>query len=81
MAINDNPGILLYPEASQVALFLRVASARRPAVQRLQPHLPSEALRRSVAEYWHLLNAVTLWDVGVERQIEISDRTPSTSRT
>ena len=25
-----------------------------------------------VAEYWHLLNAVTLWDVGVERQIEIS---------
>lgn len=25
-----------------------------------------------VAEYWHLLNGVTLWDVGVERQIEIS---------
>ena len=25
-----------------------------------------------MAEYWHLLNAVTLWDVGVERQIEIS---------
>jgi len=25
-----------------------------------------------VAEYWELLNGVTLWDVGVERQIEIS---------
>ncbi|WP_376778642.1 glycine cleavage T C-terminal barrel domain-containing protein [Phytoactinopolyspora halotolerans] len=25
-----------------------------------------------VAEYWHLLNSVTLWDVGVERQLEIS---------
>jgi glycine cleavage system aminomethyltransferase T len=25
-----------------------------------------------VEEYWHLLNGVTLWDVGVERQIEIS---------
>src|SRR5207237_2709979 len=25
-----------------------------------------------VEEYWHLLNEVTLWDVGVERQIEIS---------
>jgi aminomethyltransferase len=25
-----------------------------------------------VTEYWHLLNAVTIWDVGVERQVEIS---------
>ncbi|NED94142.1 glycine cleavage system protein T [Phytoactinopolyspora alkaliphila] len=25
-----------------------------------------------VAEYWHLLESVTLWDVGVERQLEIS---------
>src|SRR2546428_7637306 len=24
-----------------------------------------------VIEYWHLLNAVTIWDVGVERQVEI----------
>ncbi len=24
------------------------------------------------AEYWHLLNHVTLWDVGVERQVEIT---------
>src|SRR5262249_56920489 len=25
-----------------------------------------------VQEYWQVLNGVTLWDVGVERQIEIS---------
>jgi glycine cleavage system aminomethyltransferase T len=25
-----------------------------------------------VTEYWHLLNHVTLWDVGVERQVEIT---------
>src|SRR6185312_5039156 len=25
-----------------------------------------------VEEYWQLINGVTLWDVGVERQIEIS---------
>jgi glycine cleavage system aminomethyltransferase T len=24
-----------------------------------------------VTEYWHLVNAVTIWDVGVERQVEI----------
>src|SRR5437762_8659034 len=24
------------------------------------------------AEYWHLLNHVTLWDVSVERQVEIT---------
>jgi len=25
-----------------------------------------------IEEYWHLLNAVTLWDVGVEKQVEIT---------
>ena len=25
-----------------------------------------------VTEYWHLINGVTLWDVGTERQVEIS---------
>jgi glycine cleavage system aminomethyltransferase T len=25
-----------------------------------------------IAEYWHLLNHVTIWDVGVERQVEIT---------
>ena len=25
-----------------------------------------------IEEYWHLLNAVTVWDVSVERIVEIS---------
>jgi hypothetical protein len=25
-----------------------------------------------IAEYWKLVNDVTLWDVGVERQVDIS---------
>lgn len=33
-----------------------------------QPHSYDDP----VAEYWHLINGVTLWDVGTERQVEIS---------
>jgi glycine cleavage system aminomethyltransferase T len=32
-----------------------------------QPHSYDDP----VAEYWHLVNGVTLWDVGTERQVEI----------
>jgi glycine cleavage system aminomethyltransferase T len=33
-----------------------------------QPHSYDDP----IAEYWHLINGVTLWDVGTERQVEIS---------
>ena len=37
-----------------------------------------------VKEYWHLVEKVTLWDVAVERQVEITGpdaaRSPSCSR-
>lgn len=33
-----------------------------------QPHSYDDP----VAEYWHLINGVTLWDVGTERQVEIA---------
>jgi aminomethyltransferase len=33
-----------------------------------QPHSYDDP----VTEYWHLINGVTLWDVGTERQVEIS---------
>ena len=33
-----------------------------------QPHSYDDP----VSEYWHLINGVTLWDVGTERQVEIS---------
>jgi glycine cleavage system aminomethyltransferase T len=32
-----------------------------------QPHSYDDP----IAEYWHLINGVTLWDVGTERQVEI----------
>ena len=34
-------------------------------------YLPAE-YDDPVKEYWHLLNHVTIWDVGVERQVEIT---------
>lgn len=34
--------------------------------------LPSSYGRSDIDEYWHLLEHVTLWDVGVERVVEIS---------
>ena len=33
-----------------------------------QPHSYDDP----ITEYWHLINGVTLWDVGTERQVEIS---------
>ena len=31
-------------------------------------------------DYWSLINDVTLWDVAVERQVEITDRMPQNLR-
>lgn len=72
MAINDNPGILLYPRLRRSPYFY---ASRQHGVQRYSVYNHTYHPRHygdPVAEYWHLLNAVTLWDVGVERQIEIS---------
>ena len=72
MAINDNPGILLYPRVRRSPYFY---ASRQHGVQRYSVYNHTYHPRHygdPVAEYWHLLNAVTLWDVGVERQIEIS---------
>jgi len=72
VAINDNPGILLYPRLRRSPYFY---ASRQHGVQRYSVYNHTYHPRHygdPVAEYWHLLNAVTLWDVGVERQIEIS---------
>ena len=71
MAINDNPGILLYPRLRRSPYFY---ASREHGVQRYSVYNHTYHPRHygdPVAEYWHLLNAVTMWDVGVERQIEI----------
>ena len=65
------PGHPALHEDPEVAVLLRVAEARRRPVQRLQPRTTRATTVIPVAEYWHLVNAVTLWDVGVEKQIQI----------
>jgi aminomethyltransferase len=72
MAVNENPGILLYPRIRKSPYFY---ASREHGVQRYSVYNHTYHPRHygdPVAEYWHLLNAVTMWDVGVERQIEIS---------
>jgi glycine cleavage system aminomethyltransferase T len=70
--INEHPGVLLYTRIRKSPYFY---ASRRHGVQlysfynhTYHPRLYGDP----VEEYWQLLNGVTLWDVGVERQIEIS---------
>jgi glycine cleavage system aminomethyltransferase T len=70
--VNENPGILLYSRIRKSPYFY---ASRRHGVQLYSVYNHTYHPRHygdPVEEYWHLLNGVTLWDVGVERQIEIS---------
>ncbi len=72
MTINENPGILLYTRIRKSPYFY---ASRQHGVARYSVYNHTYHPRHygdPVAEYWHLLNHVTMWDVGVERQIEIS---------
>lgn len=72
MAVNPNPGILQYPRIRKSPYFY---SSREHGVALYSVYNHTYHPRHygdPVAEYWHLLNAVTLWDVGVERQVEIT---------
>ncbi len=72
MAVSENPAILLYTRIRKSPYFY---ASREHGVARYSVYNHTYHPRHygdPVAEYWHLLNAVTLWDVGVERQIEIS---------
>jgi glycine cleavage system aminomethyltransferase T len=72
VAVNENPGILLYTRIRKSPYF---HASRQHGVARYSVYNHTYHPRHygdPVAEYWHLLNHVTMWDVGVERQIEIS---------
>jgi glycine cleavage system aminomethyltransferase T len=72
LAVNENPEILLYSRIRKSPYFY---ASRKHGVKRYSVYNHTYHPRHygdPVAEYWHLLNAVTMWDVGVERQIEIS---------
>jgi glycine cleavage system aminomethyltransferase T len=70
--IEDNPGILLYTRIRRSPYF---HSSRKHGVKRYSVYNHFYHPRHygdPVEEYWQLVNGVTMWDVGVERQIQIS---------
>ena len=72
MTVNPNPQVLLYPRIRKSPFFY---ASRRHGVEMYSVYNHTYHPRHygdPVAEYWALLEGVTLWDVGVERQIEIS---------
>src|ERR671911_710098 len=73
MAVNDNPGILLYTRLFRSPYFY---GSRQHGVQKYSVynhHYHPRYYRDPVEEYWQLLEGVTLWDVGgAERQVEIT---------
>jgi glycine cleavage system aminomethyltransferase T len=71
MTVNENPGILLYTRIRKSPYFY---ASRKHGVQRYSVYNHTYHPRHygdPVKEYWHLVNGVTLWDVGVEKQIQI----------
>ncbi|MDS1269596.1 glycine cleavage T C-terminal barrel domain-containing protein [Lipingzhangella sp. LS1_29] len=72
MAVVENPEILLYSRVRKSPFFY---ASRRHGVAKYSVYNHTYHPRHygdPWAEYWHLLNGVTLWDVGVERQVEIT---------
>jgi glycine cleavage system aminomethyltransferase T len=72
MAVNPNPGVLQYPRIRKSPFFY---ASREHGVGLYSVYNHTYHPRHygdPVAEYWHLLEGVTLWDVGVERQVEIT---------
>ena len=70
--INEHPEILLYSRIRKSPYFY---ASRRHGVAMYSVYNHTYHPRHygdPVAEYWHLLEGVTLWDVGVEKQVEIS---------
>ena len=70
--MEERPGILLYTRIRRSPYFY--ASRRHgPKLYSVYNHFyHPRHYGDPVEEYWHLVNGVTMWDVGVERQIEIS---------
>ena len=72
MAVNEHPGVLQYSRVRKSPYFY---SSRKHGVALYSFYNHTYHPRHygdPVAEYYHLLEGVTLWDVGVEKQIEIS---------
>ncbi|WP_345219210.1 glycine cleavage T C-terminal barrel domain-containing protein [Georgenia halophila] len=72
MPINPTPQVLLYPRIRKSPFF---HASRQHGVAMYSVYNRTYHARNygdPIGEYWALLTGVTLWDVGVERQIEIT---------
>ena len=72
MSVNEHPEILLYSRIRKSPYYY---ASRRHGVAMFSVYNHTYHPRHygdPVAEYWQLLEGVTLWDVGVERQVEIT---------
>ena len=70
--VVTDPGVLLYPRLRKSPYFWK-SRAHGVAMYSVYNHTyHPRHYGDPVAEYWALLEGVTLWDVGVERQIEIA---------
>src|SRR5205085_1881077 len=66
------PGILLYTRI-RTSPFYYASRHPKPLLYSVYNHTYHPRLYGDpVEEYWQLLNGVTLWDVGVEKQVEIT---------
>jgi glycine cleavage system aminomethyltransferase T len=71
-AVVTSPAVLLYPRIRRSPYFWK-SRAHGVAMYSVYNHTyHPRHYGDPIAEYWALLEDVTLWDVGVERQIEIS---------
>jgi len=71
LEVEENPGILLYTRIRKSPYFY---ASRKHGVKRYSVYNHTYHPRHygdPVEEYWKLVNGVTLWDVGVEKQIQI----------
>jgi glycine cleavage system aminomethyltransferase T len=74
LAIKENPEILLYTRIRKSPYFY---ASRQHGVQKYSVYNHTYHPRHyvdPVDEYWALVNNVTLWDVGVEKQIQIKGK-------
>jgi glycine cleavage system aminomethyltransferase T len=69
---GDAPGVLLYSRIRKSPYFY-ASRKHGPKLYSVYNHTyHPRHYGDPVEEYWHLINGVTLWDVGVERQVEIT---------
>lgn len=74
MPEKEIPGVLLYTRIRKSPYFY-AHQKHGPQLYSVYNHMyHARHYGDPVEEYWHLLNGVTLWDVAVERQVEISGR-------